>query len=521
MDTKSKILIVEVEAVTALALEKDLKDLGYEVCEIVDTASSAIQIATDKSPDLIFMGIQLQAPMNGIETARDISARMKIPVVFISEHLDKHTLQAAKLANPYGYIISPFRMEELHATIELARDKATRDKEISENEEWWRAVINASHGAFIAIDREGIVFEWNPRAEELFGYSKSEMLGKLMKDYIIPDSLRAQHEQAFGHYLETGQAKILNHIVEQIGMHKNGSTFPIDLAISVANLRSEQKFFAFIFDISIRKKSKIELDISLEKFRAAQKMLLLRTGELESLNQQLGTLNKEMESFSYSVSHDLRAPLRAMSGFAQALLEDYAPKFDSQGQDFLKRIVSGAKQMGKLIDDLLALSRLSRKEIEIRDVNLSAIAGNLADKLRQFNPARQVEFIIQESVHAQGDFGLLEIVLDNLLSNSWKFTSKHDTARIEFGATNIKGETVYFVSDNGAGFDMQYSEKLFTPFHRFHPENEFTGTGIGLATVQRIIHRHKGRIWAESIVEKKTTFYFTLGHHQQENTPQG
>ncbi|MEH1942110.1 MAG: CHASE3 domain-containing protein [Nostoc sp.] len=225
---------------------------------------------------------------------------------------------------------------------------------------------------------------------------------------------------------------------------------------------------------------------------------------------QLEATNKEMEAFSYSVSHDLRAPLRSIDGFSQALLEDYADKLDVLGQNYLQRVRAATQRMAQLIDDLLNLSRLTRSEMRWEEVDLSALAEAIATELQKTEPERQVEFAIAPGLVTNGDAHLLRIVLENLLGNAWKFTGKHQRARIEFGVLQQDDTHVYFVRDDGTGFDMAYIDKLFGAFQRLHAMTEFEGTGIGLATVQRIVHRHGGRVWAESAVEQGATFYFTL-----------
>jgi signal transduction histidine kinase len=237
--------------------------------------------------------------------------------------------------------------------------------------------------------------------------------------------------------------------------------------------------------------------------------------KVQERTEQLEAANKELEAFSYSVSHDLRAPLRAMDGFSQALLEDYGPQLDEKGKDFLDRVRSAAQRMAELIDNLLALSQVSRSELIREPVNLSALARSVASDLKQTEPGREVEFAVANDVLVEGDSKLLLIVMDNLLGNAWKFSSKHSRARVEFGVAAKNGETIYYVRDNGAGFDMAHAGKLFRAFQRLHQANEFQGTGIGLATVGRIIHRHGGRVWAEGEVEKGATFCFTLGNTQE------
>jgi signal transduction histidine kinase len=225
---------------------------------------------------------------------------------------------------------------------------------------------------------------------------------------------------------------------------------------------------------------------------------------------QLETANKELESFSYSVSHDLRAPLRSIDGFSQALLEDYNDKLDAEGQADLRRVRAATQRMAQLIDDMLDLSRVTRAEIRREAIDLSALARNVGAELYKSESGRAIEFSVTEGLVAEGDARLLRIALENLLRNAWKFTGKHAAARIEFGVMQNNGKPAYFVRDDGAGFDMAYANKLFGAFQRLHAMSEFNGTGIGLATVQRIINRHGGRVWAEGEVEKGATFYFTL-----------
>ncbi len=225
---------------------------------------------------------------------------------------------------------------------------------------------------------------------------------------------------------------------------------------------------------------------------------------------QLLTSNKELESFAYSVSHDLRAPLRAIDGFSQLVMQDYHDKLDDEGKIFLSRIRSGAQQMARLIDDILNLSRVTRAEMNLQPVSLTHIAHDVIRNLRAEEPERKVEFQILPDVIVAGDPIMLQSVMENLLRNAWKFTGKHSSARIEFGFRETEGRKVYFVKDDGAGFDMKYAEKLFGPFQRLHASSEFPGTGVGLATVQRIISRHGGKVWATGESEKGATFFFTI-----------
>ena len=225
---------------------------------------------------------------------------------------------------------------------------------------------------------------------------------------------------------------------------------------------------------------------------------------------ELELVNKELESFAYSVSHDLRAPLRAMDGFSLALIEDYSEKLDDTGKNFLSRVRTASQQMSRLIDDLLSLSRVTRSELRHTQVDLSSIANEIIARYSELHPRESFISDVQNNVKVFGDERLLRIALENLLGNAWKFTSKTENPRISFKVAKNNGHSTYCISDNGAGFDMKYADKLFGAFQRLHSTKEFEGTGIGLATVQRIINRHGGRIWAESEVGKGAAFYFTI-----------
>jgi signal transduction histidine kinase len=262
--------------------------------------------------------------------------------------------------------------------------------------------------------------------------------------------------------------------------------------------------------VELAKKSELlrrQTQLLAESEQAARELAETRA----ELVQDLEHKNRELESFSYAVSHDLRAPLRRIDSFSRAILESQAEKLDESGRRYLERVREASQQMSELIDDVLYLSRVTRADLREQEVDLSGLVGMILSRLQEGEPGRKVEVKVRPGVVVTGDGQLLRIALENLLENAWKFTSKQSESRIEFGVTQAAGEPTYFVRDNGAGFDMTYADRLFGPFQRLHAQGEFPGSGIGLATVQRIIHRHGGRVWAEGLIGQGATFQFTLG----------
>ena len=348
-------------------------------------------------------------------------------------------------------------------------------------------VESISDYAIFTLDTEGRVTSWNAGAERFKQYRADEIIGRHFSVFYPPEDVASgKPEQELREAAREGR-------VEDEGwrVRKDGSRFWANVVITALHEHGQLVGFA-----------KVTRDLTERK--ANEERLRRYAAELESTNA-------ELDAFAYSVSHDLRAPLRSIDGFSQILLEDYGDKLDDVGKDSLGRVRAATQRMGGLIDDLLKLSRVSRSEMRHETVDLSGLATAVVRELKARDRERDVATTIMPRLVVQGDQRLLRVALENLLGNAWKYTGKRADAQIELAALNQNGERVFYVRDNGAGFDMRYADKLFGAFQRLHGEAEFEGTGIGLATVHRIIRRHGGRIWAEGKVNEGATFYFTVG----------
>ncbi len=372
----------------------------------------------------------------------------------------------------------------------VARDITDR-KQAEQERARLAAIVDFSNDAIVGLTTDGVITSWNRGAHHIFGYSAEEVIGHVGADTgILPSGVGPDARVIDA--LATGTVKTF----DAVRRRKDGKEIAVSVTVSPLRDAAGQLIgiSGILRDVTERRQAEVALALAKESAEAA---------------------NRELEAFSYSVAHDLRAPLRGMNGFAQLLLDRYTDKLDERGRDWLSKIVFNANKMGELIDGLLALARVTRSELKIERVDLSEIVREAATRLRAAEPHRTININVQSDLHAEVDPRLARVLFDNLLGNAWKFTSKAPNAAIEFGAVEKDGAFPFFVRDNGAGFDMAFADKLFAVFQRLHTVDEFPGTGIGLATVQRIVHRHGGRVWAEGSVDRGATFYFTFAHEHR------
>ena len=481
----------------------------YTEMTVIDSAGNIIYstsrpytVQITRFPALAFVQKAMREGRNQIEAPESpnnagpvfftVSPVAEIGWTVVAEHRKGDTARAG-----YGHMAATAATSLLlFVALSLLLLYTRKHSLLAEAETRFRAAIEGSLDAFFVFrsvrDKAGRIVDFefedmNARAEKIISMSREQVIGQKLCE-LIPVNRTGGFFDKYVQVVETGETldeefAISTNKIEASWIHHQ--VVPLADGVAITSR-----------DISGRKRKE-------EEIRRLNQDLLQRTAQLQISNQ-------ELESFAYSVSHDLRAPLRGIDGWSLALLEDYGDKLDEQACKYLSRVRSETQRMGMLIDDMLKLSKVTRAEMQSTPTDLSAMAGSISARLQAQETPRMIEFVIHPGLKAAGDRQLLDIALTNLLDNAVKFTGTRSHARIEFGEVEVDGREAFFVRDNGVGFDMAYAAKLFGAFQRLHKASEFPGTGIGLATVQRIIHRHGGSIWAEAEVDKGATFYFTL-----------
>jgi PAS domain S-box-containing protein len=401
--------------------------------------------------------------------------------------------------------ITPLRDRRniLRGYAQLTRDRTAEQAQraaLEEREETIRSLIESASQGIVGVAADGRIAIANAMAERLFGFPLDELLGQPL-EILLPESAHDRLLMPLAGFQSDPGVHLLGVGLDRAGRRKDGSEFPVEISLSAIQTPGGPMSVAFINDVTERK-------LAEESVRRLNADLEQRVRDRTT---QLDATNKELEAFCYSVSHDLRSPLRGINGWSLALIEDYGAQLDAKGRAYLDRVRAETQRMGRLIDDLLQLSRIHRGPVNSRPVDLSLLARGVAARLAEAHPGRRLQFEIEPELSAQGDVRLLEIALTNLLANAVKFTGPREVARIEIGRRDRDEETVFFVRDNGVGFDMAFAGALFGAFQRLHKSSDFPGTGIGLATVQRVVTRHGGRIWAEAETGLGATFFFTIG----------
>ena len=494
MREQPEILIVDDKKENLFSLEKILADTGAGVIR-ASCGNDALKASLNHVFALAILDVHMPE-MDGYELAELLRGDKKtchMPLMFLSAvYSDDYHVFRGYEAGAVDYITKPFNpkilLNKVNVFLELYRQKQELHEkiELQKSKNYLENVLMSISDTIIVVDRDACIKTVNRAAAALLEFPECEIVGEPV------GALFDDHEfTAWIHALRHGD---LDHSPAQSAVAwrekniitKSGRRIPVLLSSSLLHSDQGALLGAVLAAVDITERKQADIEIR--------------------------NLNKELESFSYSISHDLQAPLRSMDGFSRALLEDYGNTLDDRGKDYIGRVRNATLHMGRLIDDLLKLSRLSSAPLETESVDLSGLAADIITELQAAHPDRRATFHVAPDLCARGDARLLRVALQNLFSNAMKFTATRPEARIEFGCEEhgaARG-AVFFVRDNGVGFDMQYADKLFGAFQRLHTVDEFPGTGIGLATVQRVIHRHGGRIWAQAVPDQGAAFFFSL-----------
>jgi PAS domain S-box-containing protein len=512
MTHKGVILAVDDTPASLKLLTDLLKEEGYEVHSAIN-GDLALRSALSSPPDLVLLDIRMSG-MDGFEVCRRLKSQDQtrgIPVIFVSAMTATDDKVQGFELGAVDFVTKPYQRNELLARVRthlelmelrhhLEEVVGQRTQELKESEEKFRSITVAANDAIVMMNNEGQIAFWNAAAEAMFDISAAEATGKDLHSLIVPPRFHEAYRNGFEKFKATGTGTVIGKKLELVALCKDGAEFPIEVSMAAVKLHGKWQVIGILRDITERKQTEDKIN---ELNRNLERRVAERTAQLEAAN-------RELETFAYSVSHDLRTPLRAIDGFSTILLEEHAGQLDDEGRRMLNLVRNNTSKMGQLIDDILKFSRTSRLELTFSAIDMEKLARDVFEEIQPIVDHGKIELEIQAIPPSMGDRAMMRQVFVNLLSNSIKFSRSRELAVIKVGCSIEGDEAIYFVRDNGVGFDMQYADKLFGLFQRLHAVTEFEGTGIGLAIVKRIITRHGGRVWAEGKADAGATIYFAL-----------
>lgn len=456
-----------------------------------------LKILENGSIDVVLLDLGLPGSA-GIDTLLKFQGQgPDLPVIVLTGLADEELALAAISAGAQDYLVKgQIDRGLLLRTIRHAIERKRAQEALKESEERFRSIASTAMDAVILIDNDGKVLFWNQAATKIFGYTNEEVIGTHLHDAVMPRRHRVSYMKGFGNFRSTGKGPFIGTVYETEARKKDGTEFPVELSLAALKLKGKWGAVGIVRDISERK--------------IAEKRIMRLNQDLNAKVADLEHAVRELDAFSYSVSHDLRAPLRIISGLSDMLLDDYHHKLAGEGRKLLSTIKGHVKKMDELIEGLLKLSRVGRQNIQLAEIDMGKLGREVLEELVSDADKGRLQLVVNDMPLARADRVLIRQVLVNLLSNALKFTRGKDHSKIEIKGRAEKGFNVYTVCDNGIGFEMKYSEKLFDVFHRLHHKGDFEGVGVGLSIVRRIIERHGGHVCAEGKPNEGATFYFTL-----------
>lgn len=504
----ARILVVEPEGNVAGDLGQRLEKMGHIVTAMAAGGEQALDAAERTRPDLVFMDTLLPGPLTALETTHRMRSAHDVPVVYLANDADAATAHDAEATEPFGCVLKTFNDRELHAAIEFALYRHRIDAKLLKVERWLATTLSSIGDAVIATDRHGCVVLINVVAQRLTAWTEMEAIGRPFNEVfrVVDGDSRIpildMIDRALIHGFSVG---IDDNVLLQ---PRTGAELPIDDSIAPIRDKTKQVTGVVVVfrDGTVRKLAE----------QAIQATNLELENRVQERTAQLEAANHALEAFSGSVSHDLRAPLRAVSGYSTLLSERYSGVLDVEGRRFLEIIQTKSEQMAGMIDDFMRLSRLRQASMRFAPLDIDAMVHKIVAVLAEEDPGAN-DIVIDPLPGFEGDEGLIRQVWVNLLGNALKFTSKREHRHIRVSGEELDGVVRLHVVDNGAGFDMAYADRLFTPFQRLHHERDYDGHGIGLATVAAVIDRHGGHLQAEGKVDQGAAFHFFVPKSQDQH----